>query len=273
MNYFRFSFTWLHWSPQTSMCRLKNQICIFGMYLFFPVSLSKEYAVLFIVLLPLFYVFILDVPVRRSLLLSLPTMWWPECMCCWGSASRVTDLGKKATDEVLNNQYILGTWSEKIRYKSLPARQIFCDAVLSISTFVWLFIQSDSFYTNEQHALHRIGDSSRCITWVACLFISSEEKIATFSCCFTSPTYFLFPILPLKSVPLSVNVWAIYFLLLFVCWLPWELYTDWRMWKIWRKPNNWRCCVVWDWLCWWVPFRLLQEMRNGKMTLLYLHTM
>lgn len=80
--------------------------------------LSKEYAVLFIVLLPLFYVFILDVPVRRSLLLSLPYYVMTGMYVLLRiSITRVTDLGKKATDEVLNNQYILGTWSEKFATK------------------------------------------------------------------------------------------------------------------------------------------------------------
>ncbi|MBK7853197.1 MAG: hypothetical protein IPJ66_19275 [Bacteroidetes bacterium] len=80
--------------------------------------LSKEYGILFIVLLPLYFILILQVPLKKSLLYSLP---YYAVMGVYTliriSITRVTDLSQKATEEVLNNQYILGTMQEKLATK------------------------------------------------------------------------------------------------------------------------------------------------------------
>lgn len=91
---------------------------VLGCIFLFLSLLSKEYGVLFIVLLPLFLILVMRVPLKKSLLISLP---YYAVMGIYllirVSITRVTDLSKKATEEVLNNQYILGTVPEKIATK------------------------------------------------------------------------------------------------------------------------------------------------------------
>lgn len=91
---------------------------LLGCLFLFLSLLSKEYGVLFIVLLPLYFILILQVPTKRSLIYSLP---YYAVMGIYTmiriSITRVTDLSQKATEEVLNNQYILGTMQEKFATK------------------------------------------------------------------------------------------------------------------------------------------------------------
>ena len=274
MNYFRFFYLTTLISRRQYVKTKKNRRCIFRMSLF-PVSSFKRVCRTFIVLLPLFYVFILDVPVRRSLFVSLPYYVMTGMYVLLGSASHVTDLGKKATDEVLNNQYILGTWSEKFALKVYLLGKYFVMLFYPYPLSSDYSFQSDSF-------LHKWAACSSSDRWfftilhyLGCLFIYffEEKNRDLFSCCLLRPLISFISNLAVEigttfSERLSY-ILSFAFCVLIAMGIVYGLENV----KICRRnPNNWRCCVVWDWLCWWVPFRLLPKKCGMEKWLYYLHT-
>lgn len=103
---------------------------VWGCLALFLSLLSKEYGVLFVVLLPLFLLLVMQVPLKRTLLISLPYYAVTGIyLLIRISITRVTDLSQKATEEVLNNQYILGTVPEKIATK-----------VYLLGKYLWMLI-------------------------------------------------------------------------------------------------------------------------------------
>lgn len=80
--------------------------------------LSKEYGILMIVLLPLFFYLVHKVSLKQSLLASIP--YWLTIgiyVLIRISITKATNLAQPASEEVMNNQYVLATFSEKIATK------------------------------------------------------------------------------------------------------------------------------------------------------------
>jgi hypothetical protein len=113
-----------------SLERNKTSDVLLGCLFLFLSLLSKEYAVLMLALLPLFFILIGRLPAHKAIPKSLP--YFAVIAVYWLMRMKITahtHLAREATQEVLNNQYILAT-----------APQKFATKIFVLGKYLWMLI-------------------------------------------------------------------------------------------------------------------------------------